>query len=77
MSVETAEAQKAQNQVAFLENFFDEVRRKVPVGKQLQSRLTLQISNKNPRLEVVWAARVWIVGYTEVILKRDDPEISP
>jgi serine/threonine protein kinase/Tol biopolymer transport system component len=33
MPVETAEAQKAQNQVIFLENFFDEVRRKVPVGK--------------------------------------------
>jgi hypothetical protein len=33
MPVETAEAQKAQNQVTFLENFFDEVRRKVPVGK--------------------------------------------
>jgi serine/threonine-protein kinase len=31
--VETAEAQKAQNHVIFLENFFDEVRRKVPVGK--------------------------------------------
>ena len=27
MPVETAEAQKAQNQVIFLENFFDEVRR--------------------------------------------------
>jgi Tol biopolymer transport system component len=33
MPVETAEAQKAQNQVIFLENFSDEVRRKVPVGK--------------------------------------------
>ncbi len=33
MPVETAEAQKAQNQVIFLENFFDEVRRKVPIGK--------------------------------------------
>jgi eukaryotic-like serine/threonine-protein kinase len=33
MPVETAEAQKAQNQVTFLENFFDEVRRKVPIGK--------------------------------------------
>jgi hypothetical protein len=33
MPVETAEAQKAQNHVIFLENFFDEVRRKVPVGK--------------------------------------------
>jgi Tol biopolymer transport system component len=31
--VGTAEAQKAQNQVTFLINFFDEVRRKVPVGK--------------------------------------------
>jgi serine/threonine protein kinase/Tol biopolymer transport system component len=31
--VGTAEAQKAQNQVTFLMNFFDEVRRKVPVGK--------------------------------------------
>ena len=28
MPVETAEAQKAQNQVTFLENFFDEVRRR-------------------------------------------------
>jgi len=28
-----AEGQKAQNQVIFLENFFDEVRRKVPIGK--------------------------------------------
>jgi len=33
MPVETAEAQKAQNHVVFLENFFDEVRRKVPLGK--------------------------------------------
>ena len=33
MPVETAEAQKAQNHVIFLENFFDEVRRKVPTGK--------------------------------------------
>ena len=33
MPVETAEAQKAQNHVIFLENFFDEVRRKVPVGR--------------------------------------------
>ena len=33
MPVETAEAQKAQNQVIFLENFFDEVRRRVPIGK--------------------------------------------
>jgi hypothetical protein len=33
MPVETAEGQKAQNQVIFLENFFDEVRRKVPIGK--------------------------------------------
>ena len=32
MPVETAEAQKAQNQVIFLENFFDEVRRRVPTG---------------------------------------------
>jgi hypothetical protein len=32
MPVETAEAQKAQK-VFFLENFFDEVRRKAPVGK--------------------------------------------
>jgi hypothetical protein len=31
--VQTAEGQKAQNQVIFLENFFDEVRRKAPVGK--------------------------------------------
>jgi serine/threonine-protein kinase len=33
MPVETPEAQKAQNQVIFLENFFDEVRRRVPIGK--------------------------------------------
>ncbi len=33
MPVETAEGQKAQNQVIFLENFFDELRRKVPPGK--------------------------------------------
>jgi Tol biopolymer transport system component len=33
MPVETAEGQKAQNQVIFLENFFDEVRRRVPIGK--------------------------------------------
>ena len=33
MPVETAEAQKTEVNVIFLENFFDEVRRKVPVGK--------------------------------------------
>ena len=33
MPVETPEAQKAQNHVIFLENFFDEVRRKVPIDK--------------------------------------------
>jgi WD40-like Beta Propeller Repeat len=33
MPVETAEAQKAQNQVTFLMNFSDELRRNVPVGK--------------------------------------------
>jgi Tol biopolymer transport system component len=33
MPVETAGAQKAQNQVTFLENFSDELRRKVPIGK--------------------------------------------
>ena len=33
MPVDTAEAQKARNQVIFLEDFFDEVRRKVPIGK--------------------------------------------
>ena len=33
MPVETAEGQKAQNQVIFLMNFFDELRRKVPIGK--------------------------------------------
>jgi Tol biopolymer transport system component len=33
MPVETADAQKAQSHVIFLENFFDEVRRKVPLGK--------------------------------------------
>jgi len=41
MPVETAEGQKAQNQVTFLENFFDE------------SRLSFQISNKNQQFEVV------------------------
>jgi hypothetical protein len=33
MPVDTAEAQKAQNQVIFLANFSDELRRKVPVRK--------------------------------------------
>jgi Tol biopolymer transport system component len=33
MPVETAEGQKAQSHVIFLENFFDELRRKVPAGK--------------------------------------------
>jgi Tol biopolymer transport system component len=33
MPVETADDQKAQSRVTFLENFFDELRRKVPVGK--------------------------------------------
>jgi len=33
MPVETPEAQQAQNHVIFLENFFDEVRRRVPTGK--------------------------------------------
>ena len=33
MLVETAEGQKAQSHVIFLENFVDDVRRKVPVGK--------------------------------------------
>jgi len=33
MPVETAEAQKPQSHVTFLENFSDELRRKVPVGK--------------------------------------------
>ena len=33
MSVGTPEDQKAQSHVIFLENFFDEVRRKVPLGK--------------------------------------------
>ena len=33
MPVETAEAQQSQNHVIFLENFFDELRRKVPMGK--------------------------------------------
>jgi hypothetical protein len=33
LPVETAEAQKAQNHVIFLENFSDEVRRKVPIRK--------------------------------------------
>ena len=33
MPAEAPGAQKAQNHVIFLENFFDELRRKVPVGK--------------------------------------------
>jgi hypothetical protein len=33
MAVETPEAQQAQNHVMFLENFFDELRRRVPVNK--------------------------------------------
>ena len=33
MPAEASEAQQAQNEVIFLENFFDELRRKVPVGK--------------------------------------------
>jgi hypothetical protein len=33
MPVERAEGQEAQSQEIFLENFFHEVRRKVPVGK--------------------------------------------
>ena len=33
MPVDTAKAQKAQNQVIFLENFSDELRRKVLIGK--------------------------------------------
>ena len=32
MPVETPEEQQAQNHVIFLENFFDELRRKVPLG---------------------------------------------
>ena len=33
MPVETAETQEPRNQVTFLMNFSDELRRKVPVGK--------------------------------------------
>jgi Tol biopolymer transport system component len=33
MPVETADGQKARSHVTFLDNFFDDVRRKVPVGK--------------------------------------------
>jgi hypothetical protein len=33
MPVETAEAQKAQNQVTFFENFSDELRRKAAINK--------------------------------------------
>ncbi len=33
MPVETADGQKAQSHVTFLENFFDELRRKAPVGR--------------------------------------------
>jgi hypothetical protein len=33
MPVETADGQRARSHVTFLQNFFDDVRRKVPVGK--------------------------------------------
>jgi serine/threonine-protein kinase len=33
MPADAPEAQKAQNHIIFLENFFDELRRKVPLGK--------------------------------------------
>jgi hypothetical protein len=33
MPIDAPEDQKAESHVIFLENFFDEVRRKVPVGK--------------------------------------------
>jgi hypothetical protein len=33
MPAEAKEAQEAQNHVVFLENFLDELRRKVPTGK--------------------------------------------
>ena len=33
MPVEAPDAQRAQSHVIFLENFFDDVRRKVPVGR--------------------------------------------
>jgi hypothetical protein len=33
MPVETADGQKTRSHVIFLDNFFDDVRRKVPVGK--------------------------------------------
>ena len=33
MPVETEDDQKGQSRVTFLENFFDELRRKAPVGK--------------------------------------------
>jgi len=33
MPVETPEAPKADHEVVFLQNFFDELRRRVPVGK--------------------------------------------
>jgi hypothetical protein len=33
MTAEASEAQQPQNQVIFLQNFFDELRRKVPTGK--------------------------------------------
>jgi hypothetical protein len=33
MPVETAEGRTAQSHVIFLENFSDELRRKVPIGK--------------------------------------------
>lgn len=34
MPAEASEEQKAQNQVTFLLNFFDELRRRVPVGEK-------------------------------------------
>ena len=33
MPVQAPETQKAENHVIFLENFFDELRRRVPAGK--------------------------------------------
>jgi hypothetical protein len=45
-ATEAKGAQEAQNYVVFLENFFDELRRKVPVGKQRQTPLMAEPPRK-------------------------------
>jgi hypothetical protein len=65
-----AQAQKAKKQVIFLEQFFDELGRKLPIGKQLQSRLTVQLSNKSKHCETGLPVNSRVVGNTEVDQKR-------